>query len=58
MKLIPVIATRIPDEIQEQISTGRPLLGSSGIDPTVYENATSTADKVKYPGKVLRVASN
>ena len=48
MKLIPVIATRIPDEIQEQISTGRPLLGSSGIDPTVYENATSTADKVKY----------
>ena len=48
MKLIPVIATRIPDEIQEQISSGRPLLGSSGIDPTVYENATSTADKVKY----------
>ena len=48
MKLIPVVATRIPDEIQQQIGTGRPLLGSSGIDPTVYENATATADKVKY----------
>jgi len=48
MKLIPVVATRIPDEIQQQIASGRPLLGSSGIDPTVYENATATADKVKY----------
>ncbi|MBR4476773.1 MAG: hypothetical protein IKO87_04485 [Kiritimatiellae bacterium] len=47
-KLIPIIATRNTDEIQQAIATGRPLLGSSPIDPTVYENETPTAAKAKY----------
>ena len=46
--MIPIIATRTTDEIQEAINTGRPLLGSSPIDPTVYENMGATAAKAKY----------
>ena len=46
--MIPIIATRNTDEIQEAIHTGRPLLGSSPIDPTVYENMGATAAKAKY----------
>ena len=47
-KLIPIIATRNTDEVQQAIVAGRPLLGASAIDPTVYENETPTAAKAKY----------
>ena len=47
-KLIPIIATRNTDEVQQAITTGRPLLGASAIDPTVYENEGATAEKAKY----------
>ena len=71
MHKIPIIATRIPDEIQQEINSGHgghAMLGSSGVDPTVYENATGTAEHIKYfltlrtkgdvePGEVAAKAS-
>ena len=46
---IPVIATKISSDILEAAeSGGRIRLTASGIDPTVYENMTETAEKAHY----------
>ena len=46
--MLPLIATRNTAAEQDAITTGRPLLGSTGVSPTVYGNEGSTAEQAPY----------
>ena len=46
--MLPLIATRNTAAEQDAITTGRPLLGSTGVSPTVYGNEGVTAEDAPY----------